>query len=787
MKYAEIVVDSPLVPPVASGRDQKDAPAISSRERAYTYSIPPALAGEIAVGQMVRVPFGARELQGVVVGFSDTSPVEQTRDIHAIVDARPFLSPTHVDLAHWIARRYLCTFNDAIQLMLPPGVAASRAKPKRVKTVRLVAEDKIDNLPPRTQARARAIAAILRGEPGPVWVSAVYAGANCNLQDLRRLEAAGIVSLEEEELWRDSLADRTFVPVEPPKLTPEQQAAWQALVPSLRDNPAVFLLHGVTGSGKTEIYLRALDEIIRQGKQGLVLVPEISLTPQTIRRFGARLKRIAVLHSRLSLGERYDTWRRCRDGAVDVLIGSRSALFAPLPRLGLIAIDEEHEPAYKQEAVPHYHARDVALELARRAGATVILGSATPDLETYYRALRGEFRLLELPQRIMGHRQVIESEASQLDLSAAHLAVHEVSPELADARYLDLPPIEIVDLRAELKAGNRSIFSRALQREMARTLAAREQIILFLNRRGTATFVLCRDCGHVLKCPRCDNPLTYHQENGERAENSSPGELVCHHCNRRDRVPSVCPNCGGVRIRYFGAGTQKVEEEIQAMFPKARTLRWDFDVTRGKNSHEAILDKFIQHRADILIGTQMIAKGLDLPLVTLVGVVSADTALNLPDFRAGERTFQLLTQVAGRAGRSILGGRVILQTYAPEHYAVQAASHHDYHAFYEREIAFRREQGYPPLNRLIRLVFTSPNEKRSQEAANAMQRLLARRIAQLGLPSLDLIGPAPAFFHRVRGSYRYHLLIRGPEPLALLENMAIPLGWRIDVDPVSVL
>ncbi len=866
MTYAEIVVNTPLGAPVRRELEAEAQPAASLRERAFTYAVPEQLAASIAVGQLVWVPFGARRLQGVVTALGDTAPDLQTKEIAEIVDPQPFLSAVHVDLARWVARTYLCSLNDALQLMLPtgieqepeialtlaPGVSAAglnprqtalverleregelklralpaalrgaveplvrrgvvlkrtlvappRARPKRVKAVRLVSEEAIAALPPRRQPRARAIADVLRGEAGAVWVSAVYAGANCTLADLRRLELAGVVALEEEEVWRDSLATRTFDVVEPPALTPGQAQVWETIAASLRAHPsngapACFLLHGVTGSGKTEIYLRALAETLAQGRQGIVLVPEISLTPQTIRRFGARFpNRLAVLHSRLSLGERYDTWRRCRDGLVDIVVGSRSALFAPLPHLGLIAIDEEHDPAYKQESVPHYHARDVAIQLAGRVGATVLMGSATPDLESYYRAARGEFQLLELPLRIMGHRRIVETEIDNVrsgvgthrGLLASDLAVHAVGgDEYRDARYLDLPPVEIVDLRAELKAGNRSIFSRVLRREMARTLAAHEQVILFLNRRGSATFILCRECGNVVKCRRCDNPMTLHAADPAASRLGASDQLVCHHCNRRDRVPARCPNCGSARIRFFGTGTQKVEEELQAAFPEARTLRWDFDVTRGKDSHEAILDRFVRHQADVLVGTQMIAKGLDLPLVTLVGVISADTSLNLPDFRAGERTFQLLTQVAGRAGRSILGGKVILQTYAPDHYAIQAASHHDYHAFYAREIAFRREQGYPPFNRLIRLLYLDSNEGKAARAAEEMRERLSTRIAQLGLPALDLIGPAPAFFHRVRGEYRYQLIVRGPDPHALLADLAFPLGWRVDVDPVSVL
>ncbi|CAG0943777.1 Primosomal protein N' [Anaerolineae bacterium] len=855
MKYAQVVVNTPLG--VTQSREENMPLAESLRERMFTYSIPEHLANQVALGQLVWVSFNTRRLQGVIVAFSDATPVAETKDLDEIVDPRPFLSAIHLDLARWIAREYLCSLNDAIQLMLPLGVEQTpkiylaltgnappqeltqkqsacmalfeneteielgnvprdlrgtvdglvrreilskrtvipppRAKPRRVKFVRLLNADALALKKPsesRGMERYKAIIDFLKNEDGAVWVSAVYAATDCKLSHLQKLEEIGAIILEEEEVMRDSLAGRTFDVVEPPQLTPEQETAWNKIVSSLKfqvsgsennleletRKPETFLLHGVTGSGKTEIYLRALGEILAQGKQGIVLVPEISLTPQTIRRFGARFpNRLAVVHSKLSEGERYDTWRRCRDGLVDIVIGARSALFAPLPRLGLIVLDEEHDPAYKQEVAPHYHARDTAIEFAWRVGATVILGSATPDLETYYHATRGEITLLEMPKRVMGHAQVIANEITNYQLPARKLRVHKLD---ADARYLDLPPVEIVDLRAELKAGNRSMFSRALQREMARVLAAKEQVILFLNRRGAATFILCRDCGNVFKCKRCNNPMTYH---------SVGDQLICHHCNRRDRVPTKCSVCGSARIRYFGIGTEKVETEINTLFPQARTLRWDFDVTRGKESHEDILENFVQRRADILIGTQMIAKGLDLPFVTLVGVISADTALNLPDFRATERTFQLLTQVAGRAGRSILGGKVIVQTYNPEHYAIQAASTHDYRAFYEREIAFRREQGYPPFNRLIRLLFTHPNEGKAQAEVARIYRALITRIAQRGLPALDLIGPAPAFFRKERSQFRYQIIVRGREPHALVADIALPFGWRVDVDPVSVL
>jgi primosomal protein N' (replication factor Y) len=445
--------------------------------------------------------------------------------------------------------------------------------------------------------------------------------------------------------------------------------------------------------------------------------------------------------------------------------------------LGLIVIDEEHEWSYKQEKTPRYHARDVAIKVAELTGAKVVLGSATPDLGTYYRAERGDYHLLTLPQRIMGHRKGLEEQKAKYAIPDTRYAVRELE-EGYEAQYMDLPPVQVVDLRQELRAGNRGIFSRALKKAMREALAAGEQVILFLNRRGAATFVMCRDCGHVIKCPRCQVPLTYH---------SAGEDLVCHHCNRRTRPPTVCPQCQSKRIRYFGIGTQRVEEVVERLFRQARTIRWDRDTTGRKGAHEAILERFISRQADVMVGTQMVAKGLDLPLVTLVGVVTADTALHLPDFRAGERTFQLLTQVAGRAGRSILGGKVIVQTYTPNHYAIQAASGHDYEAFYRQELAFRREQGYPPYKRLVRLIRVGRSYKRCQEDAERLYRVLENKIARLGLPGVDLIGPAPAFHARLRGNYRWHIIVRAQDPYPLLEDMPLPRGWRVDVDPVSVL
>jgi len=643
---------------------------------------------------------------------------------------------------------------------------------------------------------ARARAGALRGsdiyydildflaQEGAVNVDWVKAATKCNPYHLKKLESLGLVTLSETQVIRDPLADVEFVAVEPPPLTPDQAGVWAPIRQAIIDrrSHATYLLHGVTGSGKTEIYLRAVAETLAQGRQAIVLVPEISLTPQTTRRFLARFPgRVGLFHSQLSGGERYDTWQRARAGQLDVVIGPRSALFTPLPRLGLIVLDEEHDASFKaQDRAPSYHSREVAIELARRVGATVILGSATPSLESYQRAQSGEFQLMALPQRIRGHARHLDQQQKRYHVTGVKYRI-----EVGQAYYIPLPPVQIVDLRQELRAGNRHIFSRALQQALRETLTRGEQAILFLNRRGHTTFVLCRDCGHVMRCPHCDVPLTQHGIHRRNA--THPPRLVCHHCNYRVSVPTHCPACGSNRIRYFGLGTQQVQDNVHQMFPDARTLRWDHDTASRRGAHELIMERFSSGQADVLVGTQMVAKGLDLPLVTLVGVISADTALNLPDFRAAERTFQLLTQVAGRAGRGLRGGRVLVQTYNPAHYAVRSAARHDYAAFAERELAFRREQRYPPYRRLARLEYRHRKSERAQSTAERLAKTLRATLAARGLPQEDLIGPAPAFFAKRRDLYRWQIILCAADPADLLRHVKIPQGWRIDIDPVSLL
>jgi primosomal protein N' (replication factor Y) len=711
------------------------------------------------VGQAVLVPFGDKRLQGIVLELSPYPSVEETKEIADVIEPRPLLSPSHVLLARWLSEHYLSPLFDAVALMLPPGferkaltficaaaipedfdssvlspdqrqildliqskgrvsltelekrlgtkeakLAISRlvnqgllvksyelekvkVKPKTVPYLRLevtASEARQEAARLREHSRATKQASLLEylsQQTQPVPWAEVRQNANCDKAAADALARKGMVTFQQVKVKREPISYEGITPSYPPTLTLAQESALEAIRSSLaKGKTQIFLLHGVTGSGKTEVYLQALAEAIGLGKRGIVLVPEIALTPQTIERFAARFPhRVAVLHSKLSLGEQFDEWQRIRDGEFDVVIGSRSVIFAPQPDLGLIVIDEEHEWTYKQnDKSPRYHARDVAIKLAELTGATVILGSATPDVATFYHAQRGDYHLLQLPGRVTPY-----------DGSS-------------------LPQVEVVDLREELKAGNRGLFSRSLSEAMSQAVTNGEQVILFLNRRGGATFIQCRSCGFVLRCRRCDVPLTHHL-----AENV----LVCHQCNHRTPVPQGCPRCLRRQIKFLGVGTQKLEQEAGYNFPTAKLLRWDSDVTTGKHSHEEILGKFRAHQADILIGTQMIAKGLDLPLVTLVGVVSADTALNLPDFRAGERTFQLLSQVAGRAGRGTLGGKVIIQTYTPEHYAIQAAARHDYSSFYEREIDYRRQLRNPPFTRLACLIYSHTNDALCQREA----------------------------------------------------------------------
>ncbi len=664
-------------------------------------------------------------------------------------------------------------------LTAQPVLPAPSVRPKYVRTAQLAvppeqaeaAMSTLGRTPATLQRRQAALRALMR-EVGEVNVAWVYAESGCTLADLQELAERELILLRESEVWRDPLqnVDRdTLTGREAPSLTPDQQQVWEAIRAALvtlwserSSAPRPFLLHGVTGSGKTEIYLRAVQECLQRGQQAIVLVPEIAITPQTMRRFLARFPgRVGLIHSRLSPGERYDTWRRARLGLIQMVIGPRSALFTPFPNPGLIIADECHDSSYYQAEPPFYHAIEAAKAYARLCHAVCLLGSATPTVPQRYEAEAGEIVRLELRQRI-----------------------HNGSSTLA-AESAGLPPVEIVDMREELKAGHRHIFSRALQSAMRAALERKEQIILYLNRRGTATYVFCRECGYAAQCPRCDVPLTYHFAVGDTERDVSSRELRCHYCGYSRRMFQKCPACGSQQIRQYGLGSEKVEAEVKALFPAARTLRWDWETTRQKEAHEIILSHFVAHRADVLIGTQMLAKGLDLPLVTLVGVVLAEVGLNLPDPFAAERTFSLLTQVAGRAGRSARGGKVILQTFQPEHYVIQCAARHDVDGFYARELAERRRLGYPPFARLARLEYRHTDPARAEAEAQRLAERLRAEIQERGL-ALQWIGPAPCFFARLGGQYRWQIILRGSDPLALLRGKTFP-SWRVEIDPISLL
>ena len=815
------------------------------------YNIPAEMAGIVCPGVLIVVPVREQIFPGIVIGLTNTPAVPKTRPIHSILEPESTLSESLLDLARWMSQETLAPLHKCVETMLPPGlrpqayllltplvshvppdlaspaehvlrllirrgplkhtqikaslkgvnVRRGRQLLKRAGFIKVERRMRLPRISPQMVRMVRLTAPrahwqqglkgvrrmdlyhrilnFLESEEAPVQVTVVYAETGAQLHHLKMLEGRSLVAFSQEEAMRDPLADLIFTPDKPLVLIPGQQIVWDEinalLAPTIETRPPVLLL-GVTGSGKTELYMRATAKVLAQGQQTLILVPEISLTPQTVRRFAVRFPgKVGLWHSGMSEGARFDTWRRVRSGDVSVVVGARSALFAPFPNLGLVVLDEEEDTSYKQGSVPYYHTREVAEKLARMNNALLILGSATPSLDAYARALAGRYRLLQMPERVLGHRQRLADWQRYLHLSGTRYQAMADAPQ---ASTIALPPVQVVDMRAELKAGNRSVFSVALQEAVDRALSNEEQIILFLNRRGTATYIFCRDCGWVAECPRCDIPLTYH---------AGMTQLLCHHCGHKENMPRICPECDSPRVRAFGLGTEGLEVRVAERWPDARLVRWDKDTARSHSAHTALMGRFTRGEADILVGTQMVARGLDIPKVTVVGIVSADTALNLPDFRAAERAFQLLAQVAGRSGRGMLGGRVVLQTYHPNHYAVRRAAAHDYVGFAQRELAFRRQAGYPPAIRLARMVFSHTNRDKAQQAAEGLAITLREALQNADLPLTNLIGPAPAFFARVRGRYRWQILLRSIAPADFLRDVDIPAGWLVDIDPVDVL
>jgi len=658
----------------------------------------------------------------------------------------------------------------------------ARISPKTVRTAQLsispqaVAALDAPALSQRTESGERRLKVLqlLAQEAFPVDFSWIYAQTGASYTDLKALAERGYLHFNETEVWRDPLEKIEATLTEPPTLTSDQQQVWDQIAPLLgKPESKPVLLHGVTGSGKTEIYLRAVEQVLAQGKQALILVPEISMTPQAVRRYMARFpNQVGLYHSKLSEGELYDTWRRARQGDLSVIVGARSGLFVPLPNLGLIVLDEcDHESYDQTDREPFYHAVETAEAYAQICNANLILGSATPRITQYYKAQRGIWTLLEMPRRILAHRQAIEQQAAHLHIQLPELPAGEA------LLSLDLPPVEVVDMRAELTSGNSHVLSRALQSALSQVLADNQQAILFLNRKGSATYVFCRECGEAITCPRDLTPLVYHRDRGG---------LLCHICGYTRKMPTKCPHCGSKQIRQMGIGTERLETLVSKAFPQARILRWDAETTTTKDAHELILSHFSAHHADILIGTQMLAKGLDLPLVTLVGIILAEVGLKLPDYRAAERTFQVLTQVSGRAGRSPLGGKVILQTYEPENYVIQAASKHDFEGFYRQELAQRRELSYPPFARLVRLEYRHTNEAKCEGVARELANILSEEITGLGMRETDFIGPVPCYTRKLYGRFRWQIILRGPNPVPLLQGLPLR-GWIVEVDPPNLL
>jgi primosomal protein N' (replication factor Y) len=748
----------------------------------FDYAIPPELAGQVDVGSRVQVPFGPRKVLGVVTAVAEESEHTNLKSILKVIGAQTLVTPKVLALARWIADYYCCPPEIALKSVLPEAVRKEEAGWRERLFVRaLPVAGEFPKLPKRQQDVWNLIE-----ERRELPLSELLELAQTTAATVRRLEDRGLVAVSNQISERDPYANEQIIPTKQLVMNPAQAKALEVIVKAMStaqekgkkgerekgseaaasDLPSpfhpftlsTFLLHGVTGSGKTEVYLQAIDHALTNGKGAIVLVPEISLTPQTVERFKARFSHgpnqtlVAVLHSHLSAGERHDEWHKIRQGRARIVIGARSAIFAPVEPLGLIIVDEEHEHTYKQEEAPRYHARDVAVVRGQREGAVVVLGSATPSLESFYNCKKGKYTLLELPER---------------------------------ADNAKMPLVRVVDMRQTArKEKGIPIFSPQLKEAIHQRLERGEQTILFLNRRGYSSSLECPKCGFVAECPNCSISLTYHRRDQK---------LACHICGHTGKVPNACPKCQNPAIRYAGLGTEKVEDILTKLFPKARLRRMDSDIMKRKEDYRRVLGEFRAGKVDILVGTQMIAKGLHFPNVTLVGIIFADMALHQPDFRAGERTFQLLTQVAGRAGRGDVEGEVFVQSFTPFHPAIQYARRHDFGGFYEQEIEFRQQLSYPPFARIALLTLKGRNEQKVQFAAEHLKRELEKLTADL--KGAILLGPAPAPLLRAETFYRYQIMLRVrqmPEisrRLAkLMTDLVLPdeVTAAVDIDPVSL-
>lgn len=682
-------------------------------DRPFTYKIPVELEEKVQVGQIVKVPFGMgnKTSEGFVLSIKEENEVNisfRVKKVSSIVTAQPIINEDDINLINFLREKYLCKYIDAFRLLIPVGIMKG-AKSKSKKVIVFKSDDLSCIQKPEGYID---IINFLRENSGKYTKSELINVNSISQYKLNKLIEKGLLVVEEETVFRYN--NRTYNIDYEKELTFEQKYVLDEYNNS--DNN-LFLLKGVTGSGKTEVYMRMVEEVLEKNQSAIVLVPEISLTPQMIERFKGRFGRnVALFHSKLSDGERFDEWFRVKEGKAKLVVGARSAIFLPVKNLGLIIIDEEHENTYKSDQNPKYQTKEVAEFLSEQKGCRVVLGSATPTIETYYRALTGDLKLLELNSRVDGKA---------------------------------MPPMKIVDMRNELRSGNISLFSRELFRDMQEKLSKGEQIILFLNRRGFSTFVSCRSCGYVFKCEECDISMTYHRS----------GLLVCHYCGKTKRAPQKCPKCDSKYIKFFGAGTERVEEEVKKYFKDARVLRMDVDTTRGKDSYEKIYNTFKEGKADILIGTQMISKGLDFKNVTLVGILAADMSINIPDYRAAERTFQIITQVAGRAGRGENQGKVVIQTYTPEHYSLEYAVNYDYEGFYEKEFTVRALMRYPPFGKILLINGIS---KKEELLKNFMHKIfnMIKPLAEKEV-EVDILGPIPCLVAKVKENYRWQIVIKG--------------------------
>jgi primosomal protein N' (replication factor Y) (superfamily II helicase) len=730
--------------------------------REFDYLIPPDLEGRVEVGSRVKVPFGPRQVLGVVTALAEDSPHTNLRAILKVIGAQSLVTAKVLALARWIADYYCCPVEIALKSVLPDSVRKEKEGWRERLFVRALT---LPGEVPKLTKRQQDVWNVIE-EWRHLPLTELLSLTGTTADTVRKLEDKGLVKIGAEVSERDPYADEQVVPTQSLVLNPEQAAALEAITRAMSQSGdaakgRVFLLHGVTGSGKTEVYLQAIAHALEQGKGAIVLVPEISLTPQTVERFKARFSSgklqtlVAVLHSHLSAGERHDEWHKIRQGRARVVIGARSAIFAPIEPLGLIIVDEEHEHSYKQEEAPRYHARDVAVVRASMENAAVVLGSATPSMESFYNVCRGKYSLLELRARIDDRR---------------------------------MPIVRVVDLRKEnRKYKGPQIFSQQLKEAITQRLERREQTILFLNRRGYSTALQCSQCGYVAGCPNCSVSLTYHR----RAQ-----KLMCHICGHESGVPAKCPEpkCGNPAIRYAGLGTEQIEDVLAKLFPHARVQRMDSDTLKRKDDYRRILGDFRLGKLDILVGTQMIAKGLHFPNVTLVGIVYADQSLHVPDFRAGERTFQLLTQVAGRAGRGDVEGEVIVQAFTPFHPAIQYARRHDFNGFYEQEIEFREQLKYPPASRVALLTLKGHNEDKVRFSAEHLRKQLENELK--AWKDLVIAGPAPAPLARAESYYRYQIMLRARQMAKLSQVLAtvtaedaLPddVSLVVDIDPVDLM